>query len=100
MALLTAGTKLTTSCSALLFQPSGMSATDLGTLNELIKPPSTTVNPVINKKAYIQNGRLFVPGERTPQGYLINPGDYILVDGAGFPFIVPGEIFSTSWQHS
>lgn len=77
-----------------------MSAIDFGNLNELIKPPSNTVNPVINKKMYVQNGRLFVPGERDSTGFVINPGDYILVDGAGWPFIVPGQIFSTSWQHS
>lgn len=100
MALLTAGTKTTSSLSALIWQPSGMSPTDLGNLLELIKPPSLTVNPVINKKAWVQNGRLFVPGERDQLGFLINPGDYIMVDGNGWPFIVPSQNFSTSWQHS
>ena len=100
MALLTAGTKTTTSCSALVWQPGGMSATDFGNLNELIKDPTTVSNPTLIKKMWVQNGRLYVPGQRDAQGFRINPGDYILVDGAGWPFIVPSEIFSTSWQHS
>lgn len=97
MALLTAGTKTTSSCSALQWQPSGMNPRDLGNLLELIKSPTANVT---NPKQWLQNGRLFIPGERDQLGYLVNPGDYILVDGAGWPFVVAGQIFSTSWQHS
>jgi hypothetical protein len=104
MALLTAGTKLTTSLKTLQFQPSGMSPTDLGNLMELIKGPSNAAGVGGDNVAIymqrLQNGRLFIPTERAPQGYLVNPGDWIMVDGSGWPIVVPGSVFSTSWQHS
>ena len=99
MALLTAGTLSTTTCKALVWQPSGMSPTDFGNLNELIKDPSTVVNPTIIKKMWVQDGLLFVPGQRDT-GFVIKPGDYIMVDANGWPFIVPSQNFSNSWTHS
>lgn len=104
MALLTAGTKTTTSLSALVWQPSGMSATDFGNLNELIKSPPNAPgvggDNVTSPKMWIQNGILFAPGDRSITGQRINPGDFILVDGAGWPIVIPKNVFSTSWTHS
>lgn len=106
MALLTAGTKTTTSLSAMIWQPAGLNTTDFAALNALMKSPAGDMNPnqtgenITYPKMRVINGRLFVPGERDDTGFLVNPGDYIMVDGAGWPFIVPGKIFSTSWQHS
>lgn len=104
MSLLTAGTKTTSSLQTLQFQPSGMSATDFGNLIELIQspPPSPGLGGAntTNKTAWFSNGRLFVPTQRAPEGYQVNPGDWILVDGAGWPIVVPGNVFATSWQHS
>ncbi len=106
MSLLTAGTKLTTSLQALQWQPSGMSQTDLGNLNELIKelPPVAGIpggsNTTQKSSAWLQNGTLFLPSLKDQQGIRVDPGDWIMVDGKGWPIIVPAVIFSTSWQHS
>ena len=104
MALKTAGTKTTTSLQTLQFQPSGMSPTDFGNLIELIKAPANVGgiggDNVSIPTPYFQNGLLFIPTQRAPQGYIIRPGDWIMVDGAGWPVVVPGNVFSTSWQHS
>ncbi len=105
MALLTAGTKTTSSLQTLQFQPSGMSARDLGDLIELIQelPPVAGIpggSNATQKTAWFQNGTLFIPSNKAPEGLRVDPGDYILVDGAGWPIIVPASVFSTSWQHS
>lgn len=104
MAVLTAGTKLTTSLTTLAFQPSGMSTTDFATLMASIQelPPVAGIggSNTTQKRAWFTNGRLFLPDNRAPAGIQVNPGDYIAVDGKGWPIIIPGNIFSTSWQHS
>ncbi len=101
MAVLTLGTKTTSSLKTLVWQPSGMSAADLATLMALIKNPEESATAVAMKKSWIQNGRLFIPGQRDALGVKINPGDYIAVDpDTGWPFIIPSQGFSTNWQHS
>lgn len=106
MALKTAGTKATTSLQALQFQPSGMSATDFGNLMELIQelPPVAGIpggsNTTQKSSGWFQNGQLFLPSQKDQYGIRVDPGDWIMVDGKGWPIIVPGVIFSTSWQHS
>ena len=103
MALLTAGTKLTTSLKALVWQPSGLNQTDLAALVALI---TTSVAGAYGasagtSKGYIENGFLFLPSsDRYPQGLRLKAGDYIMVDGAGNPVVIPTENFATSWQHS
>lgn len=102
MALLTAGTKLTTSLQAIQWQPSGMSATDFAALNALIRTPVTGAYGAAAARSpgYIENGFLFLPENKSPQGIKLTPGDWIMVDGAGWVIVVPAAIFATSWQHS
>lgn len=97
MALLTAGTLATNTCKALVWQPSGMSQQDFGNLMELVKAPGAAKT---FPRMWVQNGILYVPGERAPQGFVIKPGDYIMVDANGWPFIVPSQNFTNSWAHS
>lgn len=103
MALKTAGTAATTSCFALVWQPSGMNQTDLANLVSKITDPVAGAfgASAATSKGYIENGFLFLPNSlRYPQGLKLVPGDYILVDGAGNPFVVPYQNFATSWVHS
>jgi hypothetical protein len=102
MALLTAGTKLTTSLQALVWQRAGLNQTDLAALQALIRDPITGHYGAASATSlgFIENGHLFLPDNKSPAGIRINAGDYIAVDGAGNPFVIPGQTFSTSWQHS
>lgn len=103
MALLTAGTKLTTSLSALIWQPSGMNQTDLANLISKITDPVVGASgaSAATSRGYIEHGILHLPNpERMPQGYKLHAGDIICVDGAGNPFVLPSQNFGTSWQHS
>lgn len=93
MALLTIGTNATTSLQALIWQPSGMSATDLATLMALIRDPQSAQSynaSAKNIKSILQDGILYVPGGRTYQGFILKPGDYIAVDSLGWPIVIPG----------
>jgi len=99
MALLTAGTKLTTSLSALQFQPGGLSTADSASLMLLIKDPTVNGSPRV-PSGVIENNRLYLPDNKTPAGIELRPGDWIMVDGAGYPLVIPSSVFSTSWQHS
>lgn len=106
MATVTAGTKLTTSLTAAQWQPD-MSIADLATLNELIRNPVTGAYgaSAAISSAYIENGILFLPPrqssiEAISSKIQLYPGDWLMVDGAGWPIVVPDAIFSTSWQHS
>lgn len=102
MALKTAGTKTTTSLTAIQWFRSGMSAADLAMLTASMRNPTTGAYgaAAATSCGYIENGYLFLPNERNPQGYRLESGDWIMVDGAGWPVVVPNSIFSTSWQHS
>lgn len=97
MALKTAGTNLTTSLSALQWQPGGLSPTDLAAIMALITDSIGGIQP-----GSIADGYLYMPAKRAPQGIRINPGDWILVDNKGHPLIVPNADFAGggSWTHS
>lgn len=103
MALLTAGTKTTSSLSALIWQPSGMNQADLANLISKITTPvpgAYGASPNTSR-GFIENGFLFLPNsERMPGGYKLTPGDILCVDGAGNPYVLPHQNFGTSWQHS
>lgn len=96
MALLTAGTAATTSLSALLWNPAGMSATDLGDLLNDILQYNVNGTPILPHA--LENGILTLPNGRGR--VKVMPGDYLMVDGAGYPVVIPGSIFATSWVHS
>ena len=99
MATKTAGSKATTSLTALVWQPSGMNTTDLATLNADIL--NQVVGSPQGKRAWIENGILFLPDGR---GQIqLTPGDYIAVDALGWPIVIPvGNMasVSSSWTHS
>lgn len=96
MALKTAGTNLTTSLSALQWQPGGLNTTDLAAIAALITDSIGGIQP-----GSIADGYLYMPTKRAPQGIRINPGDWILVDSKGYPLIVPNANFvGGSWAHS
>lgn len=103
MALLTAGTKTTSSLSALIWQPAGMNQTDLAALVALIRNPALGSYGSLGatSRGFIENGYLFYPSSTaSPGGIKLVPNDLICVDGAGNPFVLPARNYSTSWQHS
>src|SRR5665213_2337591 len=103
MALKTAGTKLTTGLQAIQWQPSGMNQTDLAALIALMRAPVTGEYgaAAATSCGYIENGLLYAPSTTEyNQGIKLHPGDWIMVDGAGWPIVVPSAVFATSWQHS
>ena len=106
MATLTAGTKLTTSLTALQWNPAGVSVADLATINAAIRNPVTgAYGASAARGPYIENGILYLPNRQSSvpadmSMIVLQPGDWIMVDGAGWPIVVPNAIFSTSWQHS
>jgi hypothetical protein len=96
MALLTAGTKLTTSLQALQWKRSGMNQTDLAALLALSRNPVTGAYG----GASLENGILYLPNQKAEQGIKLNSNDWICVDGAGWVIVIPAATFATSWQHS
>lgn len=98
MATLTAGTKTTSSLTALQFQRGGLSPADVATINNAIKQYNVNTTPCV--PGAFENGILYLPNNKTPAGIRLSEGDWIMVDGAGFPLVIPSAIFSTSWQHS
>lgn len=105
MATKTAGTKTTSSLTAIQWYPQGMSAADLATINEAIRVPVTGAwGAAAAIGNYIENGVLYLPprGNTTLRrdSIQLQAGDWICVDGAGWVIVVPNSIFSTSWQHS
>lgn len=95
MATKTLGTNATSTLTAVQWFP-GMTPADLATINALIRP-DITGHPTGN--SYFEAaGFLNVPGGR---GRLkLQPGDWIGVDGAGWPVVVSNNIIATSWTHS
>ena len=105
MALKTAGTAATTSLTAIQWQPALASTTlktDLATLIASIRTPVTGAYGAAAAIdiGYIENGILQLPDKKSPGGIRLDPGDWIMVDGAGWVIVVPGAIFATSWVHS
>lgn len=105
MATLTAGTKLTTSLTAIQWQPAGVAAADLATINNAMRNPTTGAFGVgaATGLGRLENGFLYLPdrGQNYPGAAIaLQPGDWVMVDGKGWPIVVPNSIFSTSWQHS
>lgn len=105
MATKTAGTKLTTSLTAIQWQPSGVPAADLATINNAMRSPTTGAfgASAATGCGYLENGFLYLPSRgatKGPSAIQLHPGDWVMVDGAGWPIVVPNDIFATSWQHS
>lgn len=95
MATKTLGTNATTTLTAVQWQP-GMLPADLAAINALIVP-DITGKPDLNSY-FTAEGQLFLPGGRGIVN--LQPGDWIGVDGAGWPVVVSGNIISTSWTHT
>lgn len=94
MAIKTAGTKTTSSLSALQYNPQAAQA-DIANIAQRIKNDMINGNPIF--PGAFEQGCLFIPN----RGVLkLQPLDWVMVDGAGFPLVIPNSIFSTSWQHS
>jgi hypothetical protein len=107
MATKTGGTKTTTSLTVIQWQPAGVSAADLATINNAMRSPTVGSFGASVTGATgcgrLENGFLFLPARdsvTTVPAIQLQPGDWIMVDGAGWPIVVPNSIFSTSWQHS
>lgn len=96
MATLLAGTKTTTSLKALQFQRGGLLPADVATIANAIKQYNVNTTP--NVPGAFENGTLYLPNNKG--SIRLSEGDWIMVDGAGFPLIIPGAIFATSWQHN
>jgi hypothetical protein len=98
MATKTAGTAATTSLTAIQWQKNGVSAADLATIRNSILQYNVNTSPRV--PGAFENGILYYPDNRTPGGFRLIPGDWLMVDGAGFPVVIPSAIFATSWVHS
>lgn len=106
MATKTAGTKLTTSLTAIQWTPS-TSAADIATINNAMRSPTTGAFGASVTGATgcgrLENGILYFPdrGASRPSAFaVLHLNDWIMVDAAGWPVVVPDSIFATSWQHS
>lgn len=105
MATKTAGTKTTTSLTAIQWQPAGVAAADLATINNAIRNPTTGAFGAASAVGggRLENGFLYLPdrgSNYTQAAIQLQPGDWVCVDGAGWPVVIPNSIFGTSWQHS
>lgn len=95
MATKTLGTNATTTLTALAFSQANLDA-DIASIEALIKDDINPLNVALGG-SYSRNGLLFVPN----RGVLkILPGDWVGVDGAGWPILVSGNIIGTSWTHT
>lgn len=95
MATKTLGTNATTTLTAVQWFP-GMTPADLASINALITP-DITGQPDTNSW-FTAEGQLFLPDGRGVINLL--PGDWVGVDGAGWPVVVSNNIIATSWTHS
>lgn len=98
MATKTAGTATTSSLTAIQWQRAGISAADLATIRNAIKQYNVNGTPTV--PGALEDGILYYPNNKTPGGFRLTEGDWIMIDGAGFPVVIPGAIFATSWVHS
>lgn len=102
MATKTVGTALTTSLTAIQWQPSGMNITDLATIQELIHSVSAVVS--YKKSCRIENGILYIPGRNPADPAIpLMAGDWIAVDAStGWVIVIPAAVMtaSTAFTHS
>lgn len=98
MATKTAGTATTSSLTAIQWQRGGISAADLATIRNSILQYNVNTTPRV--PGAFEDGILYYPNNKTPGGFRLSEGDWLMVDGAGFPVVIPGAIFATSWVHS
>lgn len=100
MALLTLGSSLTTSLSALAFLRgiNGMSAVDVGTLSNLIVDDRSPSGHLRIPGAFRSSGLLEIPRRGTLQ---VLPGDYVGVDARGWPILLSADTIALGpWTHS
>jgi hypothetical protein len=95
MATKTLGTNANNTLTAVQWQP-GMTPADLATINALIAPDITGQFDL--NSWFEAAGFLNLPGGRGR--IALQPGDWIGVDGAGWPVVVSNSIIATSWTHS
>jgi hypothetical protein len=105
MSTVTAGTKLTTSLTALQWKRGGNTAADIATINNAMRAPTTGSfgKAAATGCGRLENGILYLPdrGVAEPGAFIpLHNNDWIMVDAAGWPVVVPDIIFTTSWQHS
>jgi hypothetical protein len=97
MATSTLGTNLTSSLTALNWNPMSAVA-DIATIAEALQGQNAFGRHV--PQFFASNGRLQFPGRR---GFiLLQTGDYIAVDANGWPIVVSNQSIasgSTSWTH-
>lgn len=95
MATKTLGTNATTTLTAVQWFP-GMLPADLAAINALIIGTASGITD--NFSHFEAAGHLNLPGGR---GRIdLKPGDWVGVDGAGWPVVVSNSIIATSWTHS
>lgn len=116
MATNTFGTVASTSLTALQIPwggSGGLSAADLATVGAFKDQPQLQANssPLSQasyageNRAYMgwarQGNKIFLPNNRTPDGILLLPGDWVAVDANGWPIVVSGFAAAASpWAHS
>lgn len=98
MATKLAGTATTTSLIAIKWQRAGISAADLATIRNAILQYNVNTQPKV--PGAFECGVLYYPNNKTPGGFRLSEGDWLMVDGAGFPVVIPGAVFATSWVHN
>lgn len=102
MATKTIGTSLTTSLVAIQWQPGGLNANDLATINELIHNVSD--GQIRKRSCYVENGLLFIPARSISDEWItLTAGDWVAVDSStGWPIVIPSAVMaaSTAWTHS
>jgi len=97
MATITLGTNATTTLTAIAWNPA-VAAADIAAINNNIKMQNAVGRLVPG--AFAKNGRLQLPGRR---GFiLVQPGDYVAFDGAGWPIVVSEFSIANGggWTHS
>lgn len=102
MAVITLGTTANNSiANAKRWLPgwnSGISAADLATLSLAIRSDDALQNR--QPGSLTESGLLFLPGNRSPGGIQLQPGDYIGVDTQGWPIVVSAySIANGLWVH-
>lgn len=95
MAIVSLGTAATNTLNAVAFSY-GMSQTDIGDLNYMIRDDINPAHPRI-PGAFASQGFLVIPN----RGILrVLPGDYIGVGANNFPILLAGSVLATDWVHT
>jgi hypothetical protein len=111
MATITAGTALTTTLTALIFQRAGLAAADIATISQLIKNETGQAEEYLTGgkvggiagpfHSFSQNGHLVIPNRGTLR---MLPGDLVAVDSTGWPVLLSatsaGPGGSGDWRHT